>query len=165
VVATGGGQYHVVPVGLFQPPPGQPAAPDGSFDIWRLMAREFAEELLGYPDELVFDERAAAFHAALDAARATGRCRAYYLGLGVDPLTLATDIMTVVVFDGATFDELFGSLAKVNGEGSLVRHGSDVWFPFDESDVRRMADAPQSQPACAATLTLAWQGRETLGIG
>jgi hypothetical protein len=164
-VATGGGQCHVVPVGLFQPPPGRPSAPDSCFDIWRLMVREFAEELLGHPDESPLDERAAAFHAALDAARATGRCRPYYLGLGVDPLMLATDILTVVLFDGSTFDELFGGLTGVNGEGALVRHGSDVWFPFNESQVRRMSNSAQTQPAGAATLILTWKGREALAIG
>nr|MDT0659377.1 hypothetical protein [Micromonospora sp. DSM 115978] len=164
-VTTGGGQQHVLPVGLFQPPPGRPAVPDADFDLWRLMSREYAEELLGHPEQASPDDPANAFHDALATARAAGRCRPFYLGLGVDPLMLATDALTAVVFDGETFDSLFGRLREVNAEGTLARHGSQVWFPFTADGVRAVAHAPRSQPACAATLILAWQGREILDVG
>lgn len=39
--------------------------------------------------------------------------RAYCLGLGVDPVTLAVDLPTVVVFDSEAFDE-FQRVTDVN---------------------------------------------------
>jgi hypothetical protein len=170
-VATGGGQFHVIPVGLFQPPPGRPAVADEHFDLWRLIGREFAEEVLGCPEQRPEEqrgpeaERATVLLAGLAEARDAGRCRPYYLGLGVDPLMLATDVMIAAVFDAATFDALLGGFTAVNDEGALARHGQDVWFPFAAQEVRRIVGATQAQPACAGALALAWQGREHLGVG
>ena len=36
-----------------------------------------------------------------------GQIRVWCLGLGVDPLTYATDLLTVAVIDSDVFDELF----------------------------------------------------------
>ncbi|MGI5152962.1 hypothetical protein ACQEVC_42375 [Plantactinospora sp. CA-294935] len=164
-VTTGGGQHHVIPVGLFQPPAGRPAVADHDFDLWQLITREYAEELLGHPEQTAPDNRTAAFRDAMDAARDGGRARAYCLGLGVDPLMLATDLLAVVVFESRTFDELFGGLTETNGEGTLARHGSGVWFPLNATEVGRRAGESKTQPAGAAALALAWQGRETIGVG
>jgi hypothetical protein len=42
------------------------------------------------------------------------------LGLGVDPLTFATDLLVRVVIDAPVFDELFGGLVDVNAEGVVT---------------------------------------------
>ncbi|WP_165978404.1 transcriptional regulator, partial [Actinomadura darangshiensis] len=147
-VAHAGGLYQVMPVGVFQPLDGEPP------DMWRCMVREYAEELLGtdenYGDGFVQDGWP--FHRTLTAARAENRIRAHFLGLGVDPLTFALDLLTVVAIDEDLFGELFGGLVAVNAEGEVSM------APFDGTVPRPM------QPAGAAALTLAWRHRARLGL-
>ncbi|WP_433474031.1 hypothetical protein ACQPZP_35360 [Spirillospora sp. CA-142024] len=147
-VAHAGGLYQVMPVGVFQP------LGDEAPDLWWCMVREYAEELLGaeedYGDGFVQDEWP--FHRTLTAARDEGRIRAHFLGLGVDPLTFALDLLTAVVIDGDLFTELFGGLVAVNAEGEVSM------APFDGTVPRPM------QPAGAAALNLAWRHRAALGL-
>ncbi|WP_433463741.1 hypothetical protein [Spirillospora sp. CA-128828] len=147
-VAHAGGLYQVMPVGVFQP------LGDEAPDLWWCMVREYAEELLGaeesYGDGFVQDEWP--FHRTLTAARDEGRIRAHFLGLGVDPLTFALDLLTVVVIDGDLFAEVFGGLVAVNAEGEVSM------APFDGTVPRPM------QPAGAAALNLAWRHRAALGL-
>jgi len=49
-VATAGGTYDVIPAGEFQPSSMAPGDQRTDFDLWRNMAREFSEELLGEPE-------------------------------------------------------------------------------------------------------------------
>ncbi|REE98688.1 transcriptional regulator [Thermomonospora umbrina] len=145
-VAHAGGLHQVMPVGVFQP-----ATPDAraDFDLWRCMVREYGEEFLGTPEdrEPEFTYDSWPLYRRMSRARTAGDVRAYCLGLGVDPLTFAVDLLTAVVIDDTTFDELFGALVDVNDEGRVTM------APFDEP-------APQPmQPAGAAALALArWHG-------
>ncbi|WP_433227390.1 hypothetical protein [Actinomadura formosensis] len=147
-VAHAGGLHQVMPVGVFQPLGGERP------DMWRCMVREYAEEFLGmgedYGDGFVQDDWP--FHRAMTAAREEGRLRAHFLGLGIDPLTFALDLLTVVVIEHDLFDDLFGGLVAVNDEGTVAM------APFDGTVPRPM------QPAGAAALMLAWRHRETLGL-
>lgn len=59
------------------------------------------------------------FYRAMSEAREAGRIRVSCLGMGVDPLTFATDLLTVAVFDADCFDELFGGLVQTNSEGAI----------------------------------------------
>ncbi|GAA3933688.1 hypothetical protein GCM10023085_13700 [Actinomadura viridis] len=156
-VAHAGGLHQVVPVGVFQPVRGGRGGPGGDtadLDLWRCMVREFGEELLGMAEDYEpgFDQEAWPLHRALSAARADGRLTVRCLGLGVDPLTFAVDVLTVAVFDDTAFGELFGGLVPVNAEGRITR------APFDGT-----APSPV-QPAGAAALRLAWRHRAALGI-
>jgi hypothetical protein len=147
-VAHAGGLHQVMPVGVFQPLRGE--APD----LWQCMVREYAEEFLGkgedYGDGFVQEEWP--FHRAMTAARDEGRLRAYFLGLGVDPLTFALDLLTAVVMDDDVFGDLFGGLVAVNEEGtvSMAPLAGPVPRPV--------------QPAGAAALALARRHREALGL-
>ncbi|QFG24378.1 transcriptional regulator [Actinomadura sp. WMMB 499] len=151
-VAHAGGLYQVMPVGVFQPLRAGDELRD--LDLVRCMVREYAEEVLGRGEDYGagFDQDAWPFHRALTAARRDGRVRAYLLGLGVDPLTFALDVLTVVVFDDDAFPELFGTVAEVNDEGEVSR------APFDGT-----VPAPM-QPAGAAALELAWRHRRALRV-
>ncbi|MBD2898803.1 hypothetical protein amrb99_77770 [Actinomadura sp. RB99] len=150
-VAHAGGLHQVMPVGVFQPL----ADERDDLDLWRCMVREYAEELLGmdedYGDHFVQEEWP--FHRAMTQARKERRVRAHFLGLGVDPLTFALDILTAVVMDDAAFADLFGGLVEVNDEGrvSMADLGGPVPGPM--------------QPAGAAALALARRHRAALGIG
>lgn len=147
-VAHAGGLHQVMPVGVFQPLTDERA----DLDLWRCMVREYSEELLGTSEDYGpgFDQESWPFHRALTRARAEGRLRVHCLGLGVDPLTLAVDVLTVAVFDDALFAEVFGGLVAVNAEGDVRTAVFDGTVP-----------SPM-QPAGAAALRLAWHHRALL---
>ncbi|MGH3739405.1 MAG: XRE family transcriptional regulator [Micromonosporaceae bacterium] len=163
-VASAGGMHQVAPVGVFQPARSAPAAPgaaDPDFDLWRAIARELEEELLGVPELRDVEYASWPFLRELDQARQAGRCRPYYLGLGIDPLTFVADLMTVVVFDAPVFDKLFAGMVtenvSENAEGRLIYP-----VPFTAENITRYARREPTQPAGAALLELAWRHRDTL---
>jgi hypothetical protein len=161
-VGHAGGMYQVIPVGIFQPSGEAPWNEANDFDVWRGMLREFAEELLGV-DEDHGSERAPIdydrwpFARAMTDALRDGRIRAYCLGLGADPLTLALDLLTVVVIDAPLFDELFGELAEHNSEGTVLKPR-----PFDEATITELTTREPVQAAGAALLKLAIAHRDVL---
>jgi hypothetical protein len=163
-----GGAYQVMPAGIFQPVTDGPAAQQADFSLWRCMTREFSEELLGgsedYPTrDGVLDYGQWPFARQLAAARDAGRLRVHCVGLGVDPLTLATDLLTVAVFDSATFDRLFRDLVTANAEGRVVTENGSAAIPFTAATVTRFTGgAEPMQTAGAALLRLAWQHRRAL---
>jgi hypothetical protein len=77
--------------------------------------------------------------------------------MGVDPLTFATDLLTVAVFDARLFDELFGALVADNDEGTVLAR-----MPFRADVLDRFVDCEPMQAAGAATLALAWRHRDSL---
>jgi hypothetical protein len=173
-VAHGGGLYQVIPVGVFQPSRDTSAALRADFDLWRCAAREYSEELLGGAEtygeggegSAAFDYEAWPFYRSLASARAAGMIRSYLLGLGVDPLSLATDILAVTVIDGAAFDEIFAALAARNAEGAIAGGaGGATGFAFTQANVERFAGREPMQAAGAAVLTLAWRYRGQLTTG
>ncbi|ACY99348.1 MULTISPECIES: hypothetical protein [Thermomonospora] len=148
-VAHAGGLYQVMPVGVFQPVTEDPRE---DLDLWRCMAREFAEEFLGADEEYRpgFSYREWPFYRRLEQARAAGAVRVHCLGIGVDPLSLAVDVLTAAVIDDAAFGELFGGLVRVNAEGRVAM------APLEGPAPRPM------QPAGAAALELARRHRDLL---
>ncbi|MET8764710.1 hypothetical protein [Lentzea sp. NPDC004782] len=145
-VGHAGGMYQVLPVGVFQ------SAGDGDFSLWHSMIREFAEELLGVPEIHGADYANWPFARELTAA-----ARVSYLGMGVDPLTFATDMLTVAVIEAERFDALFGDLVSHNDEGRVLKG-----LPFTAENVERFVHREPTQAAGAALLSLAWQHRESL---
>lgn len=81
-----------------------------------------------------------------------GEVRAYCLGLGVDPLTFAADLLTAVVNDARVFDELFGKIVSDNAEGRVL----DAQ-PFTAESIERLTAEHPFQAAGAALLKLAAQ--------
>ena len=137
-----GGVYQVMPAGIFQPVSAAPAAQRHDFSLWRCMTREFSEELLGGSEEYPtrggrLDYGRWPFHRELAAARDAGTLRVSCLGLGVDPLTLATDILTVAVFEAAVFDRMFRGLVTENAEGRVVTQDGSAAIPFTRASVDR----------------------------
>jgi hypothetical protein len=157
-VGHAGGMYQVIPVGVFQP--AGPEHERGDFSLWRCMIREFDEELRGRtedygPGPVDYDAWPFARHmaAALDA----GQIRVWCLGLGVDPLTYATDLLTVAVIDSRVFDELFSLSPRRNAEGRVLAARE-----FAAHVIDRIVTGEPVQAAGAAVLRLAWRHRETL---
>jgi hypothetical protein len=170
-VATAGGIYDVIPAGEFQPSGIVPGSRAADLDLWRNMVREYSEELRGDPEHdgsqgTALDYERWPFYRAMTRARAAGRLTAYCLGIGVDALTLAATIPTVVVIDGDAFDELLGDVVDVNAEGVMVRsidgEASATGVAFTETNIRRLLDDEPIAPPGAACLELAWQHRDLL---
>lgn len=159
-VGHAGGLYQVLPVGIFQASGDEPWNQRNDFDLWRCMVREFAEELLGHPEDQAgsgpIDYPAWPFARRLTDALDKD-VKANFLGMGVDPLTLATDVLTVVVFDAALFDSVFDGLVSVNAEGRVLEA-----LDFSEANVDRFVNSEPTQAAGAALLALAWRHRSLL---
>jgi hypothetical protein len=179
-VASGGGLYQVAPVGVFQPSHDAAWNQANDFDLWRSIVRELSEELLGtgedYRSDLTpIDYGRWPLYAGLAEAIQAGTLRVYWLGLGVDPLTMAADMLTVAVFDAEVFDAVFARLVAGNDEGHMVsgraRGGADAQFSeensaagiaFSEENIRRYTSVEPMQAAGAALLRIAWAHREVL---
>jgi hypothetical protein len=127
------------------------------------MIREFAEELRGGSED--YDTRGGPLDydswplaRQLTDALAGGQIRVWCLGLGVDPLTYATDLLTVAVIDGDVFDEVFSLRPRRNSEGSVLAARE-----FAAHVIDRTVSRDPLQAAGAAVLRLAWRHRAALG--
>jgi hypothetical protein len=157
-VGHAGGLYQVIPVGVFQP--SGEGAWTWDFSLWRCMIREFAEELGGRSEDYgpgLVDYDSWPFARQLTAALDRGQIRVWCLGLGTDPLTFATDLLTVAVIDSHVFDDLFSLSPRRNAEGSMLAARE-----FAAPVIDGVVTTDPVQAAGAAVLRLAWQHRETL---
>jgi len=170
-VATAAGIYDVIPAGEFQPSSIAQHDLINDFDIWRNIVREFSEELLGAPEHdgsrsVPIDYDSWPLYRDLCQARAGGKASAVCLGAGVDALTLAATILTVVIIDADVFDALFAEAVQVNAEGftlfgedgASAGHGIE----FSERNVTRLLEQEPMAAPGAACLALAWRNRIAL---
>lgn len=162
-VSVAGGLLHVMPAGMFQPSSIVPEAQRADFDLWRNIMREYIEEFLGHAehggDGAPIDYDTAEPFRTLNAARRDGRIRVYCLGVAVDALTLAVEILTVAVYDDDVYDEVFAEMVDRNDEGTVTRT-----VPFEEHTVNRLLarDKYPVAPAAAGCLQLAWDQRKLI---
>ncbi|KOV80886.1 hypothetical protein ADL03_31230 [Nocardia sp. NRRL S-836] len=170
-VATAAGIYGLIPAGEFQPSSVAAWDTRNDFDLWRNMVREYSEELLGEPERdgsqgEPIDYAQWSFYRALEKARAEERVSVHCLGIGLDTLTLAATLLTVVVIDDDVFDDVFGQTVRINAEGALVTaiESTSVseGVPFTEETIRRMlASEPMASPG-ACILARSWKFRRDL---
>jgi hypothetical protein len=171
-VGHAAGLYHVLPTGVFQAASKAQWNLHNDFSLWRSMVREYAEELLGesedYGAEVApINYDAWPFAAAMTRGLNEGAVSAYALGLGVDPLTLATDLLTMVIIEADFYDELFNAVVGTNAEGEIVTSAGDgesaaYGVPFTHDVVCRFVQEDPTQAAGAALLWLAWEHRHSL---
>jgi hypothetical protein len=162
-VGHAGGLYQVIPVGVFQPSGEAPWNRQQDFSLWRCMIREFAEELGGRSEDYASDSAPVdydswPFARQLTNALDLGQVRVWCLGLGTDPLTYATDLLTVAVIDSDVFDALFSKNLQRNAEGEILAARE-----FAAHVIDRTVTGDPVQAAGAALLRLAWRHRDTLG--
>lgn len=169
-VATAAGIYDVIPAGEFQPSSVALWDRSNDFSLWRNMVREYSEELLGAPEHdgtrtEPIDYANWDLFQELERARRAGTVTTAALGMGLDALTLAATILTVVVIDDDTFNGVFGAAVRFNDEGEIVAVGdgrATDGVPFTEEAVTRMLESePMASPG-AACLALAWQHRDRI---
>ncbi len=161
-VGHAGGLYQVIPVGVFQPSGEAAWNQRRDFSLWRSMIREFDEELRGRSEDYgseagPVDYDSWPFARNMAAALDRGQIRVWCLGLGTDPLTYATDLLTVAVIDSPVFDALFSLSPRHNDEGSVLAARE-----FAAHVIDRTVTSEPVQAAGAAVLRLAWRYRETL---
>ncbi len=168
-VATAGGMYDVVPAGEFQPSSVAHWDRRNDFDLWRNIVREYSEELLGTPEHdgtrsRPIDYENWPLYQLFERGLSDGSVTAHVLGLGLDALTLAATILTVVVIDDDVFGEAFRSVVRYNDEGEIVGVGENAadGVPFTAECVDRMLTSEPLASPGAACLALAWQHREVL---
>ncbi|RJQ66478.1 hypothetical protein D5S17_35215 [Pseudonocardiaceae bacterium YIM PH 21723] len=149
----------LVPAGEFQPSEDSPGAIEDDLDLWRCMMREYAEELLGFPEVARPDYDRDEPFRALQEARRESSIRPYFLKIGLDPLTWKALIQIVCVFDHQVFDRIFAGMVSANEEGLLEPPAR-----LDEETVRRYLADPQFSAGATSTLALAWRFRAALGI-
>ncbi|TDD28102.1 transcriptional regulator [Kribbella turkmenica] len=148
-VGHAGGLYQVAPSGIFQPTSDETS----DFSLWHNILRELSEELLGRPEDygVPVDYTNWPFAARVTAGLTDGTVRAQCVGLGVDPLTFATDLLTVLSIDADVFDDLFGEVVAGNEEGRVLAP-----LPFSAAAVDDYVRHQPMQAAGAALLQLAW---------
>jgi hypothetical protein len=167
-VNHGGGLYQVMPVGLFQPVTAAAAALRHDLSLWKSMAREYSEEFLGTSEDYqtsggLLDYDGWPFYRRLTGAMRAGRLTVHCLGLGVDPLSFATDLLAVAVFDADLFDAEFAGLVARNAEGRVITGGGSAGIPFTAGTIARLTGGQEPfQAAGAALLRLAWEHRKHL---
>ncbi|WP_399888013.1 hypothetical protein ACGH7X_24680 [Streptomyces sp. BBFR51] len=131
--------------------------------------REYNEELLGAPEakgdsgaEVDYDQPP---YSLLNAALADSSLRVWCLGMALEPLNLAVCLMTVAVFQAATFDTIFAEAVERNEEGVVVSgprsNGTITGLPLDDASVSALPVSRMSSPA-AGLLQLALRHREVL---
>ncbi|MEV5962830.1 hypothetical protein AB0L70_13770 [Kribbella sp. NPDC051952] len=155
-VGHAGGLYQVVPSGIFQPSADATWNELHDFNLWHNLTRELAEELLGTSEDhgsnnapINYDTWP--FATTLTAALTNGTAHAYCVGLGVDPLTFATDLLTILIIDATTYDALFPTTITHNTEGRVLTPQ-----PFTPAVLKDFIHHKPLQPAGAAILQLAW---------
>ncbi|MBV9447307.1 MAG: helix-turn-helix transcriptional regulator [Streptosporangiaceae bacterium] len=168
-VAAGGGMYHVMPAGVFQPAALAPAHQANDFSLWRNIQREYSEEFLGNSehdgnsiDPIAYgtDEPFASF----ERARQAGDFRVFACAVVLEPLTLWVELVTVAVIASPVFDALFSGMVAVNEEGAAVSTKAGcptVGIPFTAAARERLRAEPLA-PIARACLELAWQHRHQL---
>lgn len=171
-VATGGGQYGLVPAGEFQPASVSPDSLLPDLSMWRNIVREYSEELLGQPEHdgssgRPLDYERWPFFRAMEQARERGELRVYVLGVALNALSLNATVVTVAVIDSVVFDSLFRELTHLNAEGEVVVHlGDDKQrrgVAFDEATVNHLLHVERMMsPHAIAGLSLAWRHRTAL---
>ena len=169
-VATAAGVYDVIPAGEFQPSTVALWDRRNDFDLWRNIVREFSEELLGAPEhdgsrtELV-DYQIWPLYQKLEVAQDSGTIVASLLGIGLDSLTLAATMLTIVVVEDDVFEDIFGQAVRFNEEGEIVGIGDGRAIdgvPFTAEAVTRMLESEPMAAPGAACLALAWEHRDAL---
>lgn len=160
-VAQSGGMLQVIPSGIFQPSSLYPGVMDDDFNLWRNIARECSEEMLGVAehggDGRPVDYATGAL-GELDAAYRDGRVRVWHLGTALDAPSLFGEILTVAVWDADFYDRWARDLVADNEEGRLVGER----LPFSEAVVRQVLGSGRMVPAGAGCLSLAWQHRKAI---
>jgi hypothetical protein len=92
--------------------------------------------------------------------------RAWYLGAGMDPLTLTLEFLTAVVVEAPAYDRLFRAAVDRNDEGFIAAAGRTkaglTGFRFDTQEVESLTRQGKLSAVADACLHLALRHRAML---
>lgn len=76
---------------------------------------------------------------------------------------MASQVLTVAVFDADVYDDIFNDLVESNEEGTIASDGkAAICYPFDSETIDRLLTTEPMAPSGAAYLSLALQHRESI---
>jgi hypothetical protein len=170
-VAIAGNLLHLAPSGVFQPTSDDRETERRDCSPWLTLCREYAEEFLGVEEaqgaagvglSYIHDQP----YAAINDAYRSGTLRIFVCGLGLDPLTLCPELVSIACFDADAFDRIFGDLVVRNNEGFIrgkeMRSGRVVGYDFTSQTVSDLIASKRLSPAAQAALSAAWATRSTV---
>jgi len=165
LAGSAAGTVHVIPAGEFQPT--SDARPDWEkhCTLWQTILRETAEELLNHPEAESHSkqmEELAILEPIVSMLRMirNGQWKAYFLGIGLDPLTLKPEILVVSVINLREFRSSFsaylpdGRLPREDSEGDIHRTGGGWGSPLTAKNLRIYRDDPDALPAASGCIEL-----------
>lgn len=167
-VAVAGGTSHVIPAGVFQPSGIAPWNMAGDFNLWYSILREYSEEMLGNPEHdgssgAPIDYGTEEPFRTLNDGRRAGKVRPWCLGVGIDPLAPAGEILTVTVIESDVFDVAFDEMVARNAEGDLYpSEDGSVGIAWTASNVRKVQVEEPLASAAAACIALTWKHRDLI---
>ncbi len=166
-VGQAGGTCMVIPVGIFQARDEDQGRQLADLSLWDCLVREYGEEMLGLPEEVEQSARTEDFARSMREALQDRHLTVSALALGVDPLTLGADLLTVAVIDADCYDDLFGALVSANAEGCLVQdpRARAGQFRFASDDIGLLVGEGRLQAAGAALLQVALGRSSELLLG
>lgn len=170
-VALAGGMMHLAPSGVYQPSADDPTTIDRDKSPWLTLCREFAEEYLGVDEarglagaqlSYEWDEP----YASINTAYESGEIRAHVLFMGLDPVSLCPELVTLVTIGASAFDRIFGSMVQRNDEGEFrgarIASGRLIGFDFDESTIAYLTASDRLTPTASSALMYAWAHRDVV---
>src|SRR5690606_46169 len=96
----------------------------------------------------------------LNEGRRAGKVRAWYLGMGLDPLVPAGEILTVVTLDAEVFDSAFGAMVSTNSEGEVITSDpGNVGIAWNARNIQRVLTEEPLSCAAHACIALTWKHR------
>ena len=102
-------------------------------------------------------------HAATPCTQLRYMINLRYVALGLDPLTLVGEILTVVVIDAEVFDQVFANVVAWNSEGDVVFSADgSVGLPWRRDAVYRLLATEPLASAARACIELAWDHQDLL---
>jgi hypothetical protein len=164
-VTLAAGLSHVIPAGVFQPSGIAPWNMAGDFDLWRNILREMSEEFLGNPEHdgssgAPIDYDAQDPFRTLNEGVRSGAVRRWCLGVGLDPLAPAGEILTVVTIDADVFDSAFAGMVSTNAEGDIIpSEPGIVGAAWTLPNIQRVMREEPLACAAAACIGLTWKHR------
>jgi hypothetical protein len=162
-VVLGSDLFHVVPAGEFTPSDISLESARNDLSLWRNIAREYSEELLGTLDAQGQGGRRIDYsrdfpYGDLAHATSSGSLQIFVLGLGLDPLSWKPELLTVAIFKKEVFKAIFGDDMKGNYEGTIIED-----IEFTEENVQHYVRNSNTRLGAKACLQLAWKNRIELG--
>lgn len=167
-VTLAAGLSHVIPAGVFQPSGIAPWNMAGDFDLWRNILREMSEEFLGNPEHdgssgAPIDYDGQEPFRTLNEGVRSGAVKAWCLGVGLDPLAPAGEILTVVTIDAEVFDDVFAGMVAHNAEGEIMPSEDGITgISWSLPTIQRITRDEPLACAAAACIGLTWKHRELI---